>query len=108
MLLQRLITRMEVLDREKILRSKTIDLALLVMRWAICQGTAGTERINISLAADIGRCIGLSVHNLVTLYLFRTITLRFRTIITWKECSQKKSVFITSKKCRNSMLRRKI
>src|SRR6478736_4883321 len=103
MLLQGIITRMQVLGREYILRSK-IDPVRLAIRWAIFQEIAGTGRISISLAASFGKGIGLSVHRILTLYLFRTITLLLRIRYGWKEWTLTKSTIMMNQICKNSML----
>jgi hypothetical protein len=49
-----------------------------VTRWVISPGIAGIGRISISFAASFEKDIGSNVPRILTLYLFRTITLLLR------------------------------
>jgi hypothetical protein len=84
---------MEALDMEYTLRSK-IDPVRLVTRWVIFHGIAGIGRISTSLAASFERGIGLSVHRILILYLFKTLTRLLRIRYGWREWTLTKSTII--------------
>jgi hypothetical protein len=65
------------------------------------------NRKSTSLAANFGRGTGLSVHRIITLYLFKTITLLLKTRYGWKGWILNRSITMKNQIYRIFMMRKK-